>query len=136
MNVGNLKGIEHTGKSFDDIFTDAADVWPAADGLGHAPEGMYLENWLLVGVFQNREKEQSGEKPIVAAESVMEVYSLAAIREIWNEFIHWRTDVMPTLPEEEQLFTTSMNHLSVCVVEDENAFSILFAEEESEYINE
>jgi hypothetical protein len=29
--------------------------------------------------------------------------------EIWHEYVDWRKKIMPALPEEEQLFATTMN---------------------------
>lgn len=84
---------------------------------------------LLVKVFEHRWPELSGGKPIVATAAIMAELSLAAIREIWNEFVIWRTSVMPTLPEEDQMFTTTMNDRAVWVLEDATAFTLLYPED-------
>jgi hypothetical protein len=63
----------------------------------------------LVEVFKNRWHELSGGKPIVATSHLFNEISLAGLMEIWNEFVHWQKTVMPTLPEAERLFTTTMN---------------------------
>src|SRR5512132_1055896 len=63
-------------------------------------------------------RELSGGKPIVATTHLFENVSLAGLREIWNEFAQWKRDVEKTLPEEERLFSTKMNGLTVWVIED------------------
>jgi hypothetical protein len=88
-----------------------------------------IEAGLLVKVFENRWPELSQGKPIVATAAIFEAFSLAAIREIWNEFVLWRREVMPTLPEEEQMFVAKMNGKPIWVLEDGAAFTILFPED-------
>jgi hypothetical protein len=56
----------------------------------------------------------SGGKPIHLTGSVSE----ATLIEIWNAYVAWRTDTMPTLREEDQLFETTMNGERVWVIED------------------
>jgi hypothetical protein len=88
-----------------------------------------LEDGVLVAVFKNQWTGFSSEKPIVATRGIAESYSLAALQEIWNDYVQWRTQVMPTVPEEEQLFSTTMNGETVWVLEDDAAFTILFPDE-------
>ncbi len=66
---------------------------------------------------------------MVATIGIYNAFSLAALREIWNEYVVWRQQVMPTLPEEKQLFSTTMNARKIWVLEDGEAFTILFPEE-------
>ncbi len=49
--------------------------------------------------------------------------------EIWNEYVAWRKDVCPTLPEEEQMFRTLMNSKKVWVIEDDAAYTLLYPED-------
>ena len=84
---------------------------------------------VLVPVFRNRWDQLSGSKPIVATAAIFEELSLAAILEIWNAYVTWRTTVMPTLPEEERRFTAAMNGEAVWVLEDEQAFTVLYADQ-------
>jgi dTDP-4-amino-4,6-dideoxygalactose transaminase len=88
-----------------------------------------IEDGALAKVFENRWKELSGGKPIVATASITAAFSLAALREIWNEFVIWRVNVMPTLKEEDQMFTTTMNSKTVWVLEDNAVFTVLFPED-------
>ena len=84
---------------------------------------------MLVEIFKSRWDELTGGKPLVATVGVYHAFSLAALQEIWNEYVVWRQQVMHTLPEEEQLFRTTMNDRRVWVLEDGEAFTILFPEE-------
>ena len=88
-----------------------------------------IADGVLVEVFKNRWSELSSGKPIVATSHLFNEVSLAALREIWNEYVVWRRDVLPTLPEEDQLFSTSMNSEKVWVLEDGQAFTILYPED-------
>jgi hypothetical protein len=88
-----------------------------------------VDDGVLVEIFKNRWLQLSGGKPIVATAHLFEEVSLAGLLEIWNEFVTWRTKVMPTLPEEEQLFHTSMNGKKVWVIEDGAAFTLMYPED-------
>jgi hypothetical protein len=88
-----------------------------------------IADGVLVEIFKNRWNQLSGGKPIVATENLFQSVSLAALLEIWNEFVQWRKNVMQTLPEEEQMFTTSMNNEKVWVIEDGQAFTLLYPED-------
>jgi hypothetical protein len=83
----------------------------------------------LVAVFKNRWNELSGGKPIVATRHLFVSVSSAALVDIWNAYVHWRETVMPTLPEEEQMFATSVNDEKVWLIEDGQAFTMLYPEE-------
>jgi len=58
---------------------------------------------VLSPVFTNRWDELSGGKAIVATAAIIHDLSLAAIQEIWNEYVIWREQVMPTLPRRAAL---------------------------------
>ncbi len=88
-----------------------------------------IEDGVLVEVFKNRWAELSSGKPIVATAHLFNEVSLAGLLEIWNEFVLWRKNVLPTLPEEEQLFHTSMNGTKVWVIEDGAAFTLMYPED-------
>jgi len=83
----------------------------------------------LVEVFKNRWPELSGGKPIVATTHLFNEISLAGLREIWNEYVEWRTNVKDTLPEEEQMFVTTMNGDKIWVMEDGQAFTMMYPED-------
>jgi hypothetical protein len=88
-----------------------------------------IADGLLAPVFVDRLAEISGGKPIVMTAAIAGEFSLAAIQEIWNTYVPWRQDVMPQLPEEEQMFSTTMNNRTVWVIEDGSAFTVLFPED-------
>ena len=88
-----------------------------------------VEDGVLAEVFKDRWDALSNGKPIVATSHIMENLSLAAVQEIWNEYVTWKRTVEPTLPEEERLFSTSMNGTKVWVLEDGDAYTILYPED-------
>lgn len=88
-----------------------------------------IEDGVLVEIFKNRWKELSGGKPIVATEHLFEEVSLAGLLEIWNEYVVWRRNVMPKLPEEGRLFQTRMNGEKVWIIEDSAAFTLMYPED-------
>jgi hypothetical protein len=88
-----------------------------------------IEDGVLVEVFKNRWAQLSGGKPIVATAHLFEEVSMAGLLEIWNEYVHWRKHTEPTLPEEERLFTTTMNDHTVWVIEDRAAFTLMYPED-------
>jgi len=88
-----------------------------------------IKDGFLVEVFKNRWHELSQGKPIVATAHLFNKVSLAALREIWNEFADWQKNIMPTLPEEDQLFSTTMNGEKVWLLEDGAAFTMMYPED-------
>ncbi len=74
-------------------------------------------------------KQLSGGKPIVATSHLFSQVSLAGLLEIWNEYVDWRKNIMPTLPEEDQLFATTMNSDKVWLLEDDQAFTMMYPED-------
>ena len=88
-----------------------------------------IEDGVLVEVFKNRWPELSGGKPIVATSHLFSQVSLAGLLEIWNEYVDWRKNIMPTLPEEDQLFATTMNSDKVWLLEDDQAFTMMYPED-------
>jgi len=88
-----------------------------------------IEDGVLVEVFKNRWHELSQDKPIVATSHLFSQVSLAGLLEIWNEYVAWRKNIMPTLPEEEQMFVTTMNGEKVWLLEDGEAFTMMYPED-------
>ena len=88
-----------------------------------------IKDGVLVEVFKNRWNELSGGKPIIATAHLFNQISLAGLLEIWNEYVAWRKNVMPTLPEEDQMFVTTMNGEKVWLIEDGDAFTMLYSED-------
>jgi hypothetical protein len=88
-----------------------------------------IADGVLVEIFKNRWKQLSGGKPIVSTEHLFNEVSLAGLMEIWNEYVVWRKEVMPTLPEEDQMFKTKMNSKVVWVIEDGAAVTLMYPED-------
>jgi hypothetical protein len=106
----------------DDIFKDAKVI--SVYTLQQA-----IDDGILVEIFKNVWPELSGGKPIVATSHLFGEVSLTGLREIWNEFVDWRKNVMQTLPEEEQMFVTTMNSEKVWVIEDAQAYTLLYPDD-------
>jgi hypothetical protein len=85
-----------------------------------------IDDGTLVEIFKHRWEQLSGGKPMVATAHLYDEVSLAALLEIWNEYVAWRRHVEPALPEEERLFATRMNNETVWVIEDSEAFTLLY----------
>src|SRR2546423_15511937 len=105
----------------DDIFKDA-------EVIGTYTLQQAIADGVLVEIFKNRWQQLSGGKPIIATSHLFGEVSLAALLEIWNEFVDWRKNIMPTLPE-EQLFVTKMNGNKIWLMEDGQAFTMMFPED-------
>jgi hypothetical protein len=88
-----------------------------------------IEDGVLVEVFKDRWQQLSNGKPIVATRHLFSQVSLAGLLDIWNEYVAWRKNVMPSLPEADQLFSTTMNGEKVFVLEDGQAFTLLYLED-------
>jgi hypothetical protein len=88
-----------------------------------------IEDEVLVEIFKNRWNELSGGRPIIATAHLFENVSLAGLREIWNEFVRWKRYVEKTLPEEKRLFSTKMDGMTVWVIEDAVAYTLMYPED-------
>jgi hypothetical protein len=93
------------------------------------PLSQAVADGVLVELFRERWNELTSGKPLVATMNVMAEYSLAGLAEIWSEYVYWRKHMEPNLPEEDRLFRTQMNDRKVWVLEDAQAFTILFPED-------
>jgi len=87
-----------------------------------------IEDGELVELFKNRWQQLSGGKPIVATAHFFNEVSLAGLMEIWNEFVHWKRPTPPENPD-EQIFTTTMNGLKIWLIEDSQAFTLMYPED-------
>ena len=88
-----------------------------------------IADGVLVEIFKNRWGQLTGGKPIVATAHLFGEVSLAGLLEIWNEYVAWRKHTEPFLPEEERLFTTIMNGKKVWVIEDGQAFTLMYPDD-------
>jgi hypothetical protein len=88
-----------------------------------------IEDGALVAVFKNRWARLSAGTPIVATRHVFDTLSLAALREIWSDYVTWMKGVKTTLPAVEQLFATTMDGETVRVIADGAAHTIMYPED-------
>jgi hypothetical protein len=105
------------------------NIFDNADVISAYPLEQAIEDGVLGEIFKNHWQELSAGKPIVATTHLFNDISLAALMEIWNEFVQWRKAVMPTLPEAERLFHTTMNGQTVWVIADDAAFTLMYPED-------
>jgi hypothetical protein len=105
------------------------NIFDDADVISAYPLERAIEDGVLVAIFKNSWQELSGGKPIVATAHLFHEVSLAGLMEIWNEFVQWQKTIMPTLPEVERLFHTTMNGETVWVAEDGAAFTLMYPED-------
>jgi hypothetical protein len=104
-------------------------IFDDAEIISTYPLGKAIKDGVLVEIFKNRWQELSNDKPIVATRYLFHEVSLAGLMEIWNEFVTWQKEVRPTLPEEQQLFATTMDSKTIWVIEDEAAFTLMYPED-------
>ena len=102
--------------SDDDVIVEYTLKQAVADGV-------------LIELFKHRWQMLTNGKPIVVTSHLLEEVTLAGLLEIWNEFVEWRRNVFPTLPEEDQHFHTQMNGKAIWVIEDGQAFTLLYPED-------
>jgi hypothetical protein len=88
-----------------------------------------IADGVLVEIFKDRWQQLSGGKPIVATAHLCEDISLAGLLEIWIEFVDWHKQIRPTVPEEQQQFSTTVNNKTVWVIEDDAAFTLMYPED-------
>ena len=104
-------------------------IFDNADVISKYPLERAIEDGVLVEILKNQWHKLSGGKPIVATAHLFNDITLAGLMEVWNEFVHWRKHVMPTLPEKDQLFHTTMHGKKVWVIEDGVAFTLMYPED-------
>lgn len=88
-----------------------------------------IDDGVLVECFPQRWAQLSGGKSIVVTARVAAELSQAALMEIWNGYVTWCQNDKSTLPEEEQLYATTINGHKVWVIEDGQALTILYPED-------
>jgi hypothetical protein len=104
-------------------------IFDDVEVISQYPLDKAIADGVLVEIFKNSWEELSGGKPIVATAHLHGEISLAGLMEIWNEFVTWQKTVMPTLPEAEWLFHTTMNGKKVWVIADDVAYTLMYPED-------
>jgi hypothetical protein len=84
-----------------------------------------IADGVLVKVLEHRWPELSGNKPIVATANIVSNISMAGVMEIWNEYVVWRQKTTKT----DDIFVAKMDGRDVWVIEDGQAFTILYPED-------
>ena len=88
-----------------------------------------LADGVLVEVFKDMWETLSQGKPIVVTRRLFEDTNLHLLFGVVTQFDHWKTSVLPTLPEEERLFTDEVKGKKVWVMEDDQAITLLYPED-------
>jgi hypothetical protein len=88
-----------------------------------------IEDGVLIELLKRPWCPHCGGKPVVVAKYLFEDATLLGLLEIWNEYVEWRNTRQPALPESEQSFHTTMNGKTVWVIEDGQAFKLLYPED-------
>ena len=68
-------------------------------------------------------------KPLVATSHLFGEIGQEKVMRVWDEYAKWRQDVMPRLPEEDQMFVTHVDGRKVWVIEDGAGFTAMFPED-------
>jgi hypothetical protein len=105
------------------------NLFDDAEVISAYPLERAIEDGVLVEIFKRRWPQLSNGKPIVATSHLSNAVSLAGLMDIWNEFVHWRKHIMPTLPEADRLFHTTMDGKKVWVIEDGVAFTLMYPDD-------
>jgi len=92
-----------------------------------------IEDGVLVEVFSYNTKDfverYTNGKPVVATAHLFNQVSDTNLTDVWNKYVEWRLNVKDTLPEEDQLFATTINGDKVWVIEDGQAVTMMYPED-------
>jgi hypothetical protein len=82
-----------------------------------------VSDGLLVDVLQ------WNSRPVMATSHIRDEFGLSELLGIWHEFQAWKEKIEPTLKEEDKLFSATKNNRKVWVIEDDEAFTIMYPED-------
>src|SRR5688572_14294446 len=85
-----------------------------------------IDDGVLHMLWPNRWWKLTSGKPLIVTAAVKADVSNAALIDIWNAYVTWRREVEPTLAEEDKLFSTEVNGNKVWLIEDGQAFTVLY----------
>ena len=89
-----------------------------------------IEDRIIIQVFDEFTMKKLSKftqgKQIVATAHLTNDVDKHDLRDIWNGFAVWKQDVEATLPEEERLYKTSVKGKTVWVLEDAEAFTLMY----------
>ena len=83
----------------------------------------------LVEVFKRSWEWLSGGKPVVASINMYEEISSGEMENVWNRFVDWRRRRVPKVMEKDRVFSTTVRHMTVWVIEDEVSIMIMFPQD-------
>src|ERR687887_838685 len=67
--------------------------------------------------------------PVMATSNIADELPRNQLLDVWRQFQLWKDEEEPKLPEEERLFKTVKNDKTVWVIEDAEAFTIMYPED-------
>ena len=88
-----------------------------------------IDDGELVEVFKDMWETISQGKPIVVTRRLFEDTNQHLLFGVVTQFVKLKTNVQPTLPEEERLFTDEVKGKKVWVIEDTQAITFLYPED-------
>lgn len=92
-----------------------------------------IEDGVLVKVFthniENFVYKYSNGKALVATAHLFNETIHQDLVDLWNKYLIWKQEVMPTLPEEEKLFSSMIKGKKVWVIEDEVTITMMYPED-------
>jgi len=88
-----------------------------------------IADGVLVEVFKPRWQQLTHGKPIVVTRKLFEDTNQHLLFGVVTQFVQWKTNVQPTLPEEERLFTDEVKGKTVWVMEDTQAITLMYPED-------
>src|SRR5690242_6373306 len=97
-----------------------------------------VEDWPVIGRYTLQDAMADGllvpltayqEKPVVATSNMIHEVTKPELRKLFHRFLRWDKYAKPGLPEEEQLFHMTYRGQRVWVMEDSEAYTIMYPED-------
>lgn len=117
----------------DDIYSGTAtndpEFWDERDVIHTYSWEQAVEDKTLYTFARESWDTLNGGRPILMSIGVYSEMGLMDIVSAWNEYVTWRREVEPTLPEEDRLFSYDAHGKTVWIVDDGTAITVLFPDE-------
>ena len=97
-----------------------------------------FEEWPIIGRYTLQDAVADGllvpltdyqGKPVVATSNMIHEVTKPELMKLFHRFLRWDKNVKPGLPEEEQLFHTTYRGRVVWVMEDPEAYTIMYPQD-------